>query len=104
MCQERKKKALSILIIIAMVMTFEYVAQGVWVGYLSLKGEKEIAKCERIVGIEQRTECFKDYIHDRNKHAVIGVNGYLFTIVILLGASGISAIQRRRAKRGNTQC
>lgn len=98
MCQERKKRALSVLIIVVFIATIDYLAQGAWILWVSSKAEREIAKCRMVEKLEPRSECYEDYIHDRNKHALIGVNGYLALIILLLGAGGVNAIKERRER------
>lgn len=98
MCQERRKRALSVLVIVFFIATFDYLAQGGWILWVSTKSEREIDKCRMVEKLEPRSECYENYIHERNKHALIGVNGYLATIILLLGVGGYNTIRERRER------
>ena len=99
MCQERRKRALSVLVIVFFIATFDYLAQGGWILWVYTKSEREKDKCRMVEKLDPSSECYEIYIHERNKLVLIGVNGYLATIILLVGVGGYKTIRERR-KRG----
>lgn len=104
-----KTKITTTFLIIAFIFTIEYFAQGFWVLNLRIEGKKEVEKCKMISDIDKRTQCFEDYINHRNEKAILGVNGYLVSIIFLTLSSSVILLrarlnQRKKKKDGFCEC
>lgn len=96
---ERKVRNISILLILAFVFTLEYIMQSAWIYYLKIDGNTKIEKCLKMENEKEQVECLTQYIEDRNHHAILGVNGYLITILGFLGVTAWDIYRTRKKKR-----
>lgn len=100
---EKKKRNISILVILAFVFTLEYIAQSAWIFYLQVNGNAQVEKCLKIDDDSKKTECFTQYIENRNHHAILGVNGYLITIIAFFGISVWEMHQARKNRKAERE-
>lgn len=107
----QKRNITGFLIVLAIIFTFDWISQSAWIFWVTNKSEKNIQRCVKIDDKEERTQCFIDSIRDRNKHAFLGVNGYLITIIGSFATSGFLIMrarsrkrQRERRENGNAKC
>lgn len=97
------------LIILGIIFTIDWISQTAWIFWVTNKSERNIEKCLKVEGKDERTQCFITSIRERNKHALFGVNGYLITICGSFAVSGVLLLrarreQRERKKNANNQC
>lgn len=97
----KKTQITTTLIILAIVFTLEYFAQGAWIIHLQFEAKDRVAECKAIPTLEERTQCFEEYVEDRNHHAILGVNGYLISILSLTFASGFILYRARKRQKGS---
>lgn len=93
-----RKISVSVLLILGLAYSVEWIAQGAWVWHLTNKSHKEIERCLALPQ-PQQSQCFVSYIEDRNHNAVLGVNGFLITIVCSFLTSGFLLCKRYRDER-----
>lgn len=89
------KKIIAILVI---VFTIEYIAQSLWITHIQWDARARISQCKRQDSNLEMRRCFENYIYERNQKAVLGVNGYLVSIILLSIGGGIAYLRRRKVK------
>lgn len=103
---EKRMRNISILLILSFVFTVHYFAQGGWIVWLKADGQIKVDKCLALKNDKDKVKCLTEYIEYRNETAIMGVNGYLISIVGLLGVSVFRIYQarKRRRKEKNVRC
>lgn len=102
-----KKISVSVLLILGLAYSIEWIAQGAWVWHLTNKSHKEIEECLSLPQ-SQQSQCLIDSIENRNNHAILGVNGFLITIFGSFLTSGIILYRKRKEfreqRKKNAKC
>lgn len=87
-------------------LSFEFVVQKAWMGYLVYDSKYRMAQCLEIKkNIDKVSACFVEYIEDRNTRAERSVNNYLFLISFLFIVSVVRffTIKKRKKKTEDVQ-
>lgn len=85
-----------IIVILTVIFTIEYIAQSLWITHIQWDARERISECKRQDSTLEMRRCFEDYIYKRNQKAVLGVNGYLVSIILLSIGGGYIYLKRRR--------
>ena len=85
-----------LIIILLIIFTIEYVAQSLWITHIQWDARERISECKRQDTTLEMRRCFENYIYKRNQKAILGVNGYLVSIILLGICGGYIYIKRRR--------
>lgn len=100
MIKNREFKGACIGLTLLFLLTFEFIVQRAWIGYLEFDSKKEVAKCLQVRGELERNLCFVSYVEARNAKAEKSVNNYLFVIIVLVFFSAVRVyLIKKRGKK-----
>lgn len=85
------------------LLTFEFVLQRAWVGYLAFDSQKQVSKCLEVKDEVERSVCFVDYVQTRNSKAEKSVNNYLVLIAFLIFFSAVRVLLIKKRGKNNVK-
>lgn len=104
MMNPREFRGACIGLTLLFLLTFEFILQRAWVGYLEFDSQKQVSRCLEVKEELERSVCFVEYVESRNAKAEKSVNNYLIVIAFLIIFSAIRVfLIKKRGREENVK-